>query len=1086
MIVAHIAHVQFMRRLQHSRAWAILTVLGVLKCMCGVLVQLLDDQVIQTHAPSADASWRSVCETMDSRGFIIQQSESRLKPCHYLYIEMYDEYVEQYKHYSKLYGAKTAIFFQVGKFYEFYDILDPTTGEGQTTTKQITELLAIKLTYKKATGPSTDGPRDGLWAGVPTQSLHSFAMRLTSQGWSCVIIDETKDEKGKITRAASRILSPGTHLENADGAESMFLASLWLEEGSWTKQQPPTFAASAVDLTTGETVSYEGQAVGRQDTWAADDLLQFFQVHPPRECVLYWKGDLLSMPAENFIRSRLGLTGHLHRKLATPLEPIQREEILRRIFKPKTMLPLRDYLHIYEKPLTEASLVALVRFIEEHFPSFSETLHIHRVWSPEESVFLGNNVLTQINFLTPREEDSVLGMFMKTHTRMGRRAMRQRLLYPIRSVETLQSRLNEITALYEMPKEQTQVLHTLLQKLSDVSRLHRKIQTYKITAADVLLLEQTYSYAIKLATLLASTPLALPPDTVSALDGYRESFKQHFDTEKATRVDEDTFFLPDTKAPQTAAVERSLAGLKGEVNTIVETLRKWAGLSETALRIESRDTLLYAITGSKTTMNTIKKTAGPPPYEFTVVDKKSGANLDLPALHRIHAQVSSQRIQLQEAFDKELPPICQSLVDTYLELWSTLEEWLARVDVTATLQKVSEAQGFTRPTFVEGDQGAIEIEGLKHPLIEAQQTRLEYVKHSVSLSGQGWLLYGMNASGKSSLMKSVGIAVVLAQTGCYVPAVSMRITPYASIFTRILNHDNLWAGLSSFAVEMTELREILLKADEKSLVLGDEVCSGTESVSATSLVASALLWLSKRRSSFLFATHLHGLLSIKAIQECAALQIWHLRVKYDPATRILIYDRTLQKGAGSSMYGLEVARALSLPSEFLEDAQRFRHELLGTSTDEGAPQSAWNSQIKRRVCELCNHAFVAEIEIHHIQPREDAGPTGHFADGTHQNHLRNLIAVCQTCHDKHHASELRIGPVKQTSEGPVREIETIPVKVKVATKSKWTSGQMETVLKLLREKPTVAISRILFELEEYHSIKISSATLQKIRKTGAF
>ena len=992
---------------------------------------------------------------------------------------MYDEYVAHYKHYETLYGPQTAIFFQVGKFYEFYDILEPATGQGQTTTKQITDLLAIKLTYKKASGP---GNRDGLWAGVPTQSLHSFATRLTSQGWSCVVIDETKDAKGKITRAASRILSPGTHLENADGAESMLLTTLWLEEGSWVKHQPPSFAASTVDLTTGETASYEGQAVGRQDTWAADDLLQFFQVHPPRECIVYWNGDLLSMPAENFLRSRLGLTGHLHRKLATPLEPLQREDILRRVFKPKTMLPLRDYLHIYEKPLTEASLTALVRFIEEHFPSFSETLHVHRVWSPEESVFLGNNVMTQINFITPREEDSVLGMFLKTHTRMGRRAMRQRLLYPIRSIETLRARLDEITALYEMPKERVQILHTLLHKLADISRLHRKIQTYKITAQDVLLLEQTYSYALKVAALLEGTPLALQHDMVLALEAYTKDFKQHFDVEKATRVDDDTFFLPAAKAPQTAAVENTLAELKGEVTTIVSTIRQWASLSETALRVESRDTLLYAITGSKTTMNTIKKTAKPP-YEFTVVEKKSGANLDLPALHRIHSQVSSQRTQLQEAFDRELPPICQSLVDTYMEVWSVLEEWLSRVDVTATLQKISEARGFTRPELVEGEQGSLTVEGLRHPLIEAQQTRLEYVKHNVSLSAQGWLLYGMNASGKSSLMKSIGIAVVLAQTGCYVPAVSMRITPYASIFTRILNHDNLWAGLSSFAVEMTELREILLKADERSLVLGDEVCSGTESVSATSLVASALIWLAERRASFLFATHLHGLLSIKAIQELTALQIWHLRVKYDPVSRVLIYDRTLQKGAGSSMYGLEVARALSLPVKFLEVAQTFRHELLGTASDEAAPSSSWNSAAKRRICELCSHAFVAEIEIHHIQPREAAGTTGHFADGTHQNHLRNLIAVCQTCHDKHHAGEMTIGQVKQTSEGPVRELKTI-VATKHVAKSKWTTEQMDTILKILREKPTVAISRILFELEEYHSIKISSATLQKIRKTG--
>jgi len=979
---------------------------------------------------------------------------------------MYDEYVAHFKNYSKLYGiTNTAVFFQVGKFYEFYDILDPMTGEGQTTTKQITDLLAIKLTYKKASGP---GDRDGLWAGVPTQSLHTFAMRLTAQGWTCVIIDETKDLKGKISRTVSRILSPGTHLETADPMESMFLTTLWMEEGSWVKQIPPTFAASAVDLSTGEAVSYQGRAVGRQDTWAADDLLQFFQVFPPRECLVYWKGDALSIPAENFIRSRLGLSCLIHRKLAPP----PNHEVLQRIFKPKTMLPLKEYLHL--DTLTEQSLTALVTFIEEHFPSFTDQLHSHRIWSPEESVFLGNNVMTQINVLTNREEDGVLGMFLKTHTLMGRRAMRERLLSPIRCVTTLNERLGEIAAMYEHPEKQQ--IHNILHKISDLARLHRKIQTYKITAGDVLLLEQSYSYTVKLAALLEASPLALP---VQGLREYITSYKQHFDLEKATKTDDDTFFLPDEKAPKTAESEGELAKLKSEVTTVVQTLTKWAKLSDTALRVESRDTLLYCITGSKATMNIIKKTQNPP-YEITIHEKKSGASLDIPDLYRIHSQVFSERAKLQEAFSKELPPICQSLVDKYLDTWHALEAWLAKVDVTITLQRVSEARGFTRPTIVEGPVGSVELEGLRHPLIEAQQTRLEYVKHKVNLQAEGWLLYGMNASGKSSLMKSVGIAVVLAQCGCYVPAMSMRLSPYSSIFTRILNHDNLWAGLSSFAVEMTELREILLKADERSLVLGDEVCSGTESVSATSLVASALLWLSKRKSSFLFATHLHGLQSLKAITNCPTLHIWHLKVKYDPSTGILVYDRTLQKGSGSSMYGLEVARALSLPHTFLEDAVALRHELLGTSA-EGA-KSEWNSLQRRRACELCKADIVSEIEIHHIQPRGDAGPTGHFADGTHQNHLRNLIAVCATCHDKHHAGVLEIGSVKQTSEGPIRTvIETKPV---LQTKSKWPPEQMQIILKTLREKPTVAISRILFELEEYHSIKISSATLQKIRKTG--
>ena len=201
---------------------------------------------------------------------------------------MYDDYVSHYKKYSALYGEKVAIFLQVGKFYEFYDILDPTTGEGQTTTKKLIDFLGIKLLYRKV-----PGDRDGIWAGVPIQSLHVFASRLTRENWTCVIFNESKNLMGKIIRTVARILSPGTHLENAE-KETMYSASLWLEEAPWSSHKPPSFAASVVDLTTGECISYEGTAVGTAETWTADDLLHFFQVHPIHECVIFWKGDLIS------------------------------------------------------------------------------------------------------------------------------------------------------------------------------------------------------------------------------------------------------------------------------------------------------------------------------------------------------------------------------------------------------------------------------------------------------------------------------------------------------------------------------------------------------------------------------------------------------------------------------------------------------------------------------------------------------------------------------------------------------------------------------------------------------------------------
>jgi DNA mismatch repair protein MutS len=182
------------------------------------------------------------------------------------------------------------------------------------------------------------------------------------------------------------------------------------------------------------------------------------------------------------------------------------------------------------------------------------------------------------------------------------------------------------------------------------------------------------------------------------------------------------------------------------------------------------------------------------------------------------------------------------------------------MDVGLTLAKVAVELGYVKPTLIEGDEGSLQIKGLRHPLLELQDRKVQYVQHDISLGcsndgNQGWLLYGLNASGKSSLMRATGLAVLLAQAGSFVPAQSMTLCPFSSLHTRIINTDNLWMGLSSFAVEMSEMRDIFQSAGPKSLVLGDELCSGTETTSATALVAAGLNGLLKRGARFLFASH---------------------------------------------------------------------------------------------------------------------------------------------------------------------------------------------------------------------------------------
>jgi DNA mismatch repair protein MutS len=323
------------------------------------------------------------------------------------------------------------------------------------------------------------------------------------------------------------------------------------------------------------------------------------------------------------------------------------------------------------------------------------------------------------------------------------------------------------------------------------------------------------------------------------------------------------------------------------------------------------------------------------------------------------------------------------------------------------------------------------------------------------------------------------VNVLLAQAGSFVPASVFKIKPFKSILTRILNQDNLWAGMSSFAVEISELRDIFQKADQQSLVLGDEICNGTESVSATSLVAAGIQHLHTRRSRFVFATHLHDLMKLSDITSLSDLGIWHLRVHYDAVTDRLIYDRTLHRGPGGTLYGLEVAKAMHLPYDLLKVAHSYRKSLLGETTTEEANPSSWNPLVIRKECEICKCPIVRDLEVHHIQPRANA-VNGRFQDGTSMNDIRNLIVVCQICHDKHHAGELTIGQQIQTSSGPQRLVTTTEApkkKVKVT----WSEEELKTIETYLRKYPLLPLTRLKYDLKQQEDIEISVASLTKIR-----
>lgn len=1006
---------------------------------------------------------------------------------------MYDTYIQNWSKHAKQYGENTCLFYMVGKFYEMYDILDKQTGEGKTNVKQAVETLGITLTTREKDGPNGE---DCLFAGFPEQSLQKFAGMLTREGWTVVVCDQTKNGAGKVTgRPVARIFSPGTHIELA-GSEAPYLAGIWFQE----TEEAPIFAATVLDMTTGHLVSFESKTVGNSEIWSADELVHFFQIHSPRETVIWWRGASITRPSEAIFRRRCGLVkGAIHLESGNPEfqgtfeTPLVRKTFLEQMFSKKLcLLPILEQLQIRTKPLTERVLICLLHFAEQHLPSAVANLHEHTPWSPEVSVYMGNNTLSQLNYISTGTEQSILSLFSKTLTSLGKRAMRERLLTPSSNAVVIQQFLTQVDYFYTLSGDTIKRIEGNLRLIHDIARLHRKITMYTVGAADVLALDTSYGCVAELAEILADTCVSFGQTNQADFKEYLTIFESNFDIEKAKQAlkEEDRSFLPAEKAPKVSEIEGKIQGIKDKVNEHIETLRQWAGLSVDALRLESQESSTYVITATKTTLVAVKhklQSKVPELHPFpniTVHEKKSSrGTIELPLFDTYHYQTFHLRNQLQQAIKEELPPLCNAVQNN---IWNEVESWVALVDVSLALAKVAKEKGYTKPEIVESQESGIYALGLRHPLLESVQTRVEYVKHDVSLGFEkesGWLLYGMNASGKSSLMKSIGVNVLLAQAGSFVPATHFKLKPFQSILTRILNQDSIWAGLSSFAVEISELRDIFQRADQRSLVLGDELCSGTESISATSLVAAGIQHLHNKGSRFVFATHLHDLNKLPEISSLPQLGIWHLRVHHDVVTDRLIYDRTLHRGSGSTMYGLEVARAMHLSHDILKEAHLFRKKLLGETILEEASPSAWNPLVVRKECEICKSAIVRDLEVHHIQPREEA-VQGKLKDGTPMNNIRNLVVVCQACHDKHHAGLLEIGPQKQTSSGPQREVTEMSIpNSKKKVKVTWSEEEMATIEKYLREYPHLPIPRLVYDLKQKEDINITEASLRKLKNS---
>jgi DNA mismatch repair protein MutS len=311
----------------------------------------------------------------------------------------------------------------------------------------------------------------------------------------------------------------------------------------------------------------------------------------------------------------------------------------------------------------------------------------------------------------------------------------------------------------------------------------------------------------------------------------------------------------------------------------------------------------------------------------------------------------------------------------------------------------------------------LEIKDARHPLVE-RIIDTEYISNDVTLNSSGILLYGCNSTGKTVLTTSIGLIIIMAQAGMWVPG-HLKFNPYKRIITRLSGQDDVLKGHSSFVVEMLELRTILRNSDQFTLILGDELCRGTESLSGSALTISTLEWLISKKSSFIFSTHLHDIPSksrVKKLCKDETLKIFHLETTYNTELETLVYNRKIKEGSGESIYGLEVAKSLDIDPEFINNALAIRRELKGESVEFLNPKkSKYNSEVNVDSCGLCK--TVLSLESHHIREQSKADSNG-FIGNVHKNSQCNIFVLCRSCHQNLHHKGFTLSPL-QTPNGIV-------------------------------------------------------------------
>ena len=767
------------------------------------------------------------------------------------------------------------LLFRVGDFYE-------TFCDDAITTS---EILGITLT-RRANGSASSIEL----AGFPHHALDTYLPKLVRAGKRVAICEQLEDPKltkKLVKRGITELVTPGVAMNDnvLDHRENNFLAAVHFTKGNAKNGIGVAF----LDISTGEFLTAEGPAE------YIDKLLGNFS---PKE-VLVERGN----------RQRLddSFTG---RYLAFELEDwiFTDQSAMERLLKQFETSSLKGF-GINKMPAAIVASGAILHYLD--ITRHTRTGHITRLSRIEEDTFvrLDKFTIRNLELLNPLGEDgkSLLDIIDRTVSPMGARMLRRWVTFPLKDPKKINARLDALEYFFKNPDDREN-LREQLERIGDLERLIAKVAACRISPREVVQVRNALTAIEPIKATLEqaeSAPLKAIGEQLNPCALMRDRIAAEIVDEAPNQLNRGNVIKPgvDTELDQLREI-----AYQGKDYLLKIQRREVEATGITSLKIGYNNVFGYYIEVTNTHKDKV-------PQQW--IRKQTLVNAERYITQELK-EYEEKILTAQERIEIIETRLYNDLVNRLAEYVTAIladAQLLARIDCLLSLTRVAIENKYNRP--VVDDSLKIDIREGRHPVIEKElPVGVPYISNSVCLDNddtQIMMITGPNMSGKSALLRSTALNVLLAQIGSFVAAESAHIGVVDKIFTRVGASDNISLGESTFMVEMNEAASILNNMSRRSLILFDELGRGTSTYDGISIAWAIVEHInaSPLRPKTLFATHYHELNEME--ESYPGVVNFNVAVKEIDGK--VVFLRKLARGGSEHSFGIHVAKLAGMPRE---------------------------------------------------------------------------------------------------------------------------------------------------------------------------